>query len=43
MIKHVKEYAMSTKLFWRIYFWHGMRQARKNGIRRLLPGHNNLR
>lgn len=31
---------MSTKLFWRIYFWHGMRKARKSGAsKRLMPGY----
>ena len=28
-----------AKIFWHVYFWHGMRQARKQGIAaRLLPG-----
>ena len=27
-----KYYIMDTKLFWRIYFWWGIRQARKRRI-----------
>jgi hypothetical protein len=29
MKKHLREYIMSTKLFWRLYFWWGIRQAGK--------------
>ena len=29
-----KYYIMDTKLFWRLYFWWGIRQARKRRIAR---------
>jgi hypothetical protein len=28
-MKKIREYIMDTKLFWRLYFWWGIRQARK--------------
>jgi len=28
----IKKYIMSTKLFWRLYFWWGIRQARKRRL-----------
>jgi len=28
----LKAYVMDTKLFWRLYFWWGIRQARKRRI-----------
>lgn len=31
-MKKIREYAMSTKLFWHIYFWWGIRQARKRRL-----------
>lgn len=40
MIKNIVNYVKTTKLFWRLYFWWGMRQARKAGIsKRLMPGY----
>ena len=32
MKKKVLEYAMSTKLFWQLWLWHGIREARKRRI-----------
>jgi hypothetical protein len=32
MKKRIKEYIMDTKLFWRLYFWWGIRQARKRRL-----------
>ena len=32
LVKHLKARAMDTKLFWRLYFWWGIRQARKRRI-----------
>lgn len=37
MIK-IKNYIMSTKLFWRLYFWYKMREARKNRLQRIKDG-----
>lgn len=34
MKKRIKEYIMETKLFWRLYFWWGIRQARKRRLGR---------
>jgi len=28
----IKKRIMDTKLFWRLYFWWGIRQARKRGM-----------
>jgi hypothetical protein len=28
-MKKIREYIMDTKLFWRLWFWWGIRQARK--------------
>lgn len=33
---------MSTMLFWRLYFWWGMRKARKNRLQRLKDGRGPL-
>ena len=30
----MKKWLMDTKLFWRLYFWWGIRQARKRRIAR---------
>jgi hypothetical protein len=27
-MKKIREYIMDTKLFWKLYFWWGIRQAR---------------
>ena len=32
MLKQLKQKAMQTKLFWRLYFWWGIRQARKRRL-----------
>ena len=34
MKKRIREYVMGTKLFWRVYFWWEIRQARKRRIER---------
>ena len=34
MKKRIREYVMDTKLFWRLYFWWEIRQARKRRIAR---------
>lgn len=34
MKKRIKEYIMETKLFWRLYFWWGIRQARERRLAR---------
>lgn len=30
--KHIKERIMDTKLFWRLYFWWGIRQAKQRRL-----------
>ena len=32
LLKQLKQKAMKTKLFWRLYFWWGIRQARKRRL-----------
>lgn len=34
MLKQIRKYAMNTKLFWRLYFWWGIRQARERRLAR---------
>ena len=34
LVKRLKARAMDTKLFWRLYFWWGIRQARKRRLAR---------
>ena len=34
MLKQIRERVMDTKLFWRLYFWWEIRQARKRRIAR---------
>ena len=34
LVKKLKLAAMDTKLFWRVYFWWSIRQARKERISR---------
>ena len=33
---------MNTKLFWRLYFWYKMREARKNRLQRIKDGKGSL-
>lgn len=33
-----KSLIMDTKLFWRVYFWYKMRQARKERLERIKQG-----
>lgn len=32
MIQRILDYAMTTKLFWRIWIWWGIKEARKRRI-----------
>ena len=32
MIQRILDYAMTTKLFWRIWLWRGIKEARKRRI-----------
>jgi hypothetical protein len=34
MKKRIKEYIMGTKLFWKLWFWWGIRQATKERKRK---------
>lgn len=38
----IKRYIMDTKLFWHIYFWWGIRQARKQRLERAKQGKSPL-
>ena len=38
----MKKWFMSTKLFWRLYFWWGIRQAAKERKQRIKEGKGTL-
>ena len=38
----IKKRIMDTKLFWRLYFWYKIRQARKARLQRLKDGRGPL-
>lgn len=41
-MKRIRSYIMDTKLFWRIYFWYRLREAKKNRLQRLKDGRGSL-
>lgn len=41
-MKRIRSYIMDTKLFWRIYFWYQLREAKKNRLQRLKDGRGPL-